>query len=385
MFDAPTPLRHPETPRADDTALGQAARSHVAGQPALQLIAELLHRLREARYAWWTPALLRETWGAGARMEWFTQRPDIRQRITSGLTGLRPKAARNKQPDYQAALVDSVIDEGDVTVDEFEYAFDAIELAAYAPAAEIWHRFRERMPWHEDSAAHQALVGWLIERLLADTSTVEGMTRTPILTAHAVRSAIPGTLWHARIPLEVRAAIDDLRLAREQASPAEPFRAADDLSLATPAIIAAHIPLRELLVVMDVAERAMGFPATRELPVVAAPARPAERVATEPRPADAKPETAVPRMPEPATPIMPEPAAPVLEAVQAAAPTPEKPQPVVAPAEKPQPAPVVAEKASEKPATRPADRASRWERMAEKVLEKVGKEAGPAEGPQSPG
>ncbi|MGH7328794.1 MAG: hypothetical protein ACREJX_10650 [Polyangiaceae bacterium] len=259
MSDAPTSIRHPET--KEDATLAQEARTHVAENPALQLMAELIAKLRAGRFSWWTPESLRDAWSAGDRMEWFTQRADIRQRITSGLTGLAPKAARNKQPDFQAALVDSVVDDGDVSADQFEGAWDPVELAAYAPVSEIWHRFRERMPWDQDTAPHQELVGWLIDTLLASSSAFEGMTRKPILSSHTVRTTIPGKIWHSKIPLEIRVAIDDLRFQRERAKPGEPFHAIHDLSVATPTIIATNIPLRELVRVIDVAEKAMALPA----------------------------------------------------------------------------------------------------------------------------
>ena len=259
MSEAPSSIRHPEP--KEDAALAQEARAHVAESPALQLMAELIAKLRAGRFPWWTPESLRDAWGANERMRWFEQRADIRQRITSGLTGLAPKAARNKQPDFQAALVDSVVDDGDVTADQFENAWDPVELAAYAPVAEIWHRFRERMPWDQDTPAHQELVGWLIDTLLASSSTFEGMTRKPILSSHTVRTTIPGKIWHSKIPLEIRVAIDDLRFQRERAKPGEPFHAIHDLSVATPTIIATNIPLRELVRVVDVAEKAMAVPA----------------------------------------------------------------------------------------------------------------------------
>src|SRR6185295_7659143 len=188
MPDMPMSLRHSETPKTEDAALAQASHSHVGGNGPLQLIAELVAKLRGARFPWWTPEVLRGTWDAAERMSWFTQRPDIRQRITCSLTGLRPNAARNKQPDFQAALIDSVIDDGDVTVDQFESEFDAIELAAYAPVAGIWNQFRERMPWDQDTPPNQELVAWLFDRLLASFSTIEGMTRKPILTPYEIRT-----------------------------------------------------------------------------------------------------------------------------------------------------------------------------------------------------
>ncbi len=261
MSDAPTSLRHPDSPKGDDAALAVESKAHVAGSPALQLIAELVTKLRNSHFSWWTPESLRDAWSANERMRWFEQRPDIRQRITSGLTGLAPRASRNKQPDFQAALVDSVVDDGDVTADQFENAFDPVEIAAYAPVGEIWHRFREKMPWDQDTPAHQELVGWLFDQLLSSSSTIEGMTRKPILSSHQVRTTIPGKIWHSKIPMEVRVAIDDLRFQRERAKPGEPFHSIHDLSVATPTIIAANIPLRELVRVVEVAEKTLGIPA----------------------------------------------------------------------------------------------------------------------------
>ena len=333
MHDAPTPHRHPETLKAEDTALAHQSRSHIANDRGLQLTAELILKLRSSQFSWWTPELLRGTWGASERMGWFKQRPDIRQRITCSLTGLRPNASRNMQPDFQAALIDSVINDGDVTVDQFEDAFDAVEFAAYAPAGEIWRRFRERMPWDQDTPSNQELVGWLIDRLLASSSTIEGMTRAPVLTPHAIRTSIPGKTWHSRIPLQIRVAIDDLRFQREQAKPGEPFHAIHDLSVATPAIIAANIPLRELLhCVLGVAEKAMGLPSSQSLPAAAPPLNV------------------------------------VAEAARAEPPKPEiKVQPAVPAAEK------APERTPEKPAAKPLER---WERMAERL--KIGNESGTA-------
>lgn len=397
MPDALTSLRHPETPAPDDTALAQASRSHVANNGALQLIAEIIAKLRGSQFSWWTPELLRATWDATARMAWFEQRPDIRQRITCSLTGLRPKAARNKQPDFQAALIDSVIDDGDVTVNQFENEFDAIELATYAPVAAIWQRFRERMPWDQDLPPNQELVGWLIERLLASSSTVEGMKREPILTPYAIRTTIPGKVWHSRIPLDIRVAIDELRFEHERARPGEPFHAVHELSVATPAIIAANIPLRELLCVFDVAEKAMGLPASRGLPATAQSLKAAEPVKAEPPRGEVKAQPAISafaKAPEKSPGIAgAEPPKVEVEVQPAAATVARVPETTaeVAKAEaskadaKTPPAPAV-EKAPEKPADKaagkPAEKLSdRWERMATKVLEKVGKESSSTEEP----
>ena len=259
MADSPTSLRHADPEKRDDATLVQEAQSHIGKSPALQLVAELLQKLRVGGFSWWTPEQTRSLWPASVRMGWLMQRPDIRQRITTGLTGLAPRAARNKTPEFQGALIDSVIEDGDVTVKQFDDAFTVDELAVYGPSAELWGKFRERTPWDQDTPAHQELVAWLFEAFLASQSSVGGHSRKPILTSLALRTAIPGKLWHTRIPLEVRVAIDDLRFQREKVKPSEAFHAIHDLSVATPSIIASNIALRELTRVVDVAEKSMGY------------------------------------------------------------------------------------------------------------------------------
>jgi hypothetical protein len=265
MAEQIAPARHADFEKQDDAALQEEAKGHVAKSAAVQLIAELLQKLRAANFPWWTPEQTREIWNAQSRLTWFKERADLRQKITSGLTGLAPKAARNKTPDFQASLVDSVIEDGDVTVKQFDEAFSVTDLAAYGPIVEIWQKFRERLPWDQDTAPHQELLAWLLEALIATHSTLpilEGTTRKGILTTHVVRTTIPGKIWHTRIPLEVRVAIDDLRFQREKAKPGEPFHSLHDLSVATPTIIASNIPLKELARILDAAERSLGFPAS---------------------------------------------------------------------------------------------------------------------------
>src|SRR5438552_17092297 len=115
-------LQHREPDSKDDETLRREARVHLASEPALQLVAELIARLRELELPWWTPVKLRERWGSIERMGWFRERSDIRQHITTSLTGLSPRAARRKAPDFQGSLIDSVIDEGDITPRAFEAA-----------------------------------------------------------------------------------------------------------------------------------------------------------------------------------------------------------------------------------------------------------------------
>ncbi|WP_438019274.1 hypothetical protein WMF18_09475 [Sorangium sp. So ce315] len=270
-------LQHRDPDSKDDETLRREARVHLASEPALQLVAELVARLRELDLPWWTPVKLRERFGAIERMGWFRERSDVRQQITTSLTGLSSRAARRKTPDFQGALIDSVIDEGDITPRAFEAAFDPRDLAVYGPAAAYWQFFRESMPWDEDTPQHQEIVAWLLKALLADRSPFEGIGRTPILTPWDVRTAIDGRLWQTRIPLEVRVAIDNARLKQERERPGVPFHADGELAIAGPDVIAANIPPREILPVVQLAQKAMRFDAPRGAPKADAPkAAPAE-------------------------------------------------------------------------------------------------------------
>lgn len=258
MASQAEPLKHVDAERKEDATLAQEASTFLSKAPAVQLVAELLTELRAKNLPWWGPDALRARHSATDRMRWFRDRADIRQQITTQLTGLGPKAARKKDPDFQASLLDSAVEDGDCTARAFEEAFDPRELAVYGPASDYWRQFRQRMPWSQDIVAHQEVMAFLLKMLLAEKGSL-GLPRKAILTPWEVRTNIPGRVWHTRIPLDLRVAIDDARFEREKAKGREPFHAKDDLALAMPEVIAANIPLKEFARVLDIAERAMGF------------------------------------------------------------------------------------------------------------------------------
>jgi hypothetical protein len=296
-------FEHQDVDRKTDEALRQEARAHLADTPALQLVAELYKKLRTLELGWWAPEALRSRWSATDRMRWLRSRADLRQQITTTLSGLAPRAARKKTPEFQGALIDSAIDEGDATVRAFEDAFDPADLAIYGPADDLWQAFVERMPWDDDAPVHQELFAWLFDALLADRSGIDGLYRKPILTAWEARTAIDGRVWHTRMPLEIRVAIDDARFDKERQRPAEPFHAESDLSIAMAATIAASIPLKDLVPVITAAQKKMGFGRAGREAAKALPPEPP----TQPQPLRAKAvETATPMPPaKPSTPPSP--------------------------------------------------------------------------------
>jgi hypothetical protein len=260
-FDSFKPFQHSDTGDVDDETLERDARTHLARSPRLQVVAELLAKLRTCGFSWWSATFTRSQWRPLPRMQWLVQRPDIRQRITSSLTGLPPKAARSKAPEFQAGLIDTVLDHGDISGATFEEAFSPQDLVIYGPVPEMWEKFRQRMPWGDETEAHRKLVGWLLGVLLSERSTLDPeMLRRPILSAWDVRTAIDTRVWQDCVPIEVRAAVDEARLKREKLRPRESYSARHELQIATPDVLAEHIPLADLLPVLQVAEQALFAP-----------------------------------------------------------------------------------------------------------------------------
>ncbi len=252
------PFQHRD-PQAAFCELETEARGYLAKAGSLQFIAELWDVLQKMPLSWWDADFTRKMWTPRSRMRWFTERADIRQRVTTALTGLPPNTAMKRDPHFQSELIDSVIDDGDINADKFESAFDACEMVVYGPAREFWSAFRERMPWEEDAPSHKKLVSWSLRQLLSERSTLLGMSRKPILTAWDVRSSIDSRVWQSRMPLEIRVAVDEARLRHEKARPRDPFHARHELSICVPEQIAEHIPLAEIAPVFFAAEKSMGL------------------------------------------------------------------------------------------------------------------------------
>ncbi len=253
------PLTHDDADQSDESSRREA-RAWAAKWPQVQFIAELLAILRAADPSWWSPDVLTTVWPPLSRMKWFAQRADIRQRVTTAVTGLTKNAARTKSCEFQAELIESVLEGGDVSAAAFDAAFEPLEIATYGRAHEIWTQFKDRMPWTSDTPQNQKIVGHLLRALLAERHPSDAeMMRRPILTACEMREAIDSTVWQTCIPVEQRVAMDDARIRWEKARVKEPYHARHDLQIVTPELIPVHIPLVDLLGVFRAAERSLRF------------------------------------------------------------------------------------------------------------------------------
>jgi hypothetical protein len=241
--------------RAADERLAAAADRHLTNNPEGQLVELLLTWIDEDRPAWLSTEVQRQLWPTEMRFEWLLARPDVRARVVTTLTGLSDGAARRLDPDVQIALVDAVVDNDDVTTDQWAAAFAPKELAAHAPPGAMHALIRERFPWQAPPSddSRNFLFAWM-EAVLSPGDG-NGRSREPILTPLAFRSAIDPEAWQASVPLEVRASVDALRLDAERRG--HTFGANEELSVVSLETLIEHMPHPALHPVLEAAERAL--------------------------------------------------------------------------------------------------------------------------------
>ena len=239
-----------------DERLAAVADRHLTNNPEGQLIELLFTWIAEDRPAWLTPVDQRAIWPTEVRFEWLLARPDVRSRVVSTLTGISSGAARRLDPDVQIALVDAVVDNGDVTAEAWAAAFASHELAAHAPPGAVHPHIRTRFPWSEPPTddSRNFLYAWL-EAVLSPGDG-NGRSRDPILTPLAFRAAIDPEAWQSHVPLPARAAVDAARIDAEQQG--GQFTANDELGLVQLETLVEHLPHPALHAVVEAAERSLG-------------------------------------------------------------------------------------------------------------------------------
>jgi hypothetical protein len=261
------PLIHTNTNLSDEE-LAKEAADYLAKSAPLQAMAQFLGRQREIllhtvspeaaqEIDWLTLDEVRKTFPATTRMQALVSRPDIRQHITTELTGLRPKAARGKDPEFQAKLIDSAIDDGDIGLPEFESAFDPKDLVVYMDVSSFWKHFMNESLARiieENTSREKEFFAFILNVFLQNRNSLK-----PILTHLDVRSAIPGDTWQNRIPLEKRVAVDTARLEQERKSASRPFTAKQELEIVSLQVIVDSLDLTDMVPILQAAGSTMGF------------------------------------------------------------------------------------------------------------------------------
>jgi len=241
------PLRH--DPMASDDRCAQEASKFLASHTHLRFLILLKMTLRALALPWWSAVTLLNKFPVGVRMGWFADRPDIRQQITTKITGLMPLIARKLSPAQQTDLIMAALQEGGATHDDIEAAFGVEDLVVYGDAPAFWALFCEQMQWSATDDKHKKFAAGLIRDLMS----------LAILTALQVLKGIDRAVYLAKLPVEIHVAIAEERIKLEELDPTRPFLAADELEIATPEVLTEYIPLEEFLPLFGEAKKALGF------------------------------------------------------------------------------------------------------------------------------
>lgn len=236
-----------------DEVLVARAQERLAKNRECQLLAALITQLRDRDRPWWSAAMLKQVWPTPIRFQWFEGRPDVRGRLTHQLTGLAPLAARESEQRFQSELIERVVDAGDVSVEDWDRAFSAEELAVYAPTSIVWQEFRSRYPWDQADPEDRDLMVWLLGELLDEKR--DGTKTQSIMTPLYVRSAIDVRVWQEHIPLDIRVQVDGRRLRKELEG--KTFTCRDELAVVKLERVVEHIPAAHLKGILDALERVL--------------------------------------------------------------------------------------------------------------------------------
>jgi len=240
-------------PLETDDVLAARAQKALAKSREAQLVAALLSELGQRNRPWWTSQSLRDKWNTTTRLTWLKDRPDVRGRVTQALTGLAPRAARDATVEFQASLIDMVLETGDVSLSDWESAFSPGDLALHGPTSQLWHEFRARFPWDAPAKEDRSLLVWLLDELLRERR--EGGRTTSIMTPLYVRSAIDVRVWQEHIPLDIRVQVDGRRLRKELEG--KGFTCRDELAAVKTERIVEHIAPKHLMGILDALERVL--------------------------------------------------------------------------------------------------------------------------------
>jgi hypothetical protein len=208
-------------------------------------------------------------WPTEVRFQWLEDRPDVRARVVHELTGLSDGAARRLDPEVQIALIDAVVDNGDIPAKLWCDAWEPSELGAHAPPGVVHAKVRECFPWQAppSKARRTFLTNWLEALLSAGDGN--GRSREPILSPLMFRSSIDTKVWQECLPLTLRATVDAARLRAEWKK--RPFTVEHELAMVSVEAITENLPAHALQPVLEAAEKTLAAPA----PAEPAPADPA--------------------------------------------------------------------------------------------------------------
>jgi hypothetical protein len=247
------PLRHADAASKSDEQLTKEADAFLQEHPPLQFVAECIDKLRELQVPWFSPERLREKFPARVRMMWLEQRPDLRQEITTKLTGLKAPLARKRDPERQAQDIDEAI--GLVcTPQDFEEAFVSTQLVVYGDARAIFAFINAHMPWKEQTQQHRDFAYTALQSLL------DPRGKKPRIMEHLeMRMTLDEFHLQKHLPPDIRSIANKARFKYEKENPGKPFTAEMEFEYLKLRLLTTHLELIEIRKVWDRGVEIMGL------------------------------------------------------------------------------------------------------------------------------
>lgn len=238
---------------ASDTEMKAEADEHFAGSRPKQVIAKMIVLLRAGQLPSMTDKDMHNRFPPTERMKWYEQRADLRRDVLIDLLHTPEHMARRRNLMRQAEDIEEALVE-DITYKQYEEAFRAEDLATYGDGDAYIRFFVEGFDWTKSDEKSRALIGVLLNEFLAAPGQLK-----PALTHLQARRALSSVAWQTHVPTDLRAKVDDARLAKQAESPREPFTAKDEMEIVTMLLLAKHLPLEELKPLFLAAMEALGF------------------------------------------------------------------------------------------------------------------------------
>lgn len=268
---------------AIDKTHAEEAHAFYKARPALQIAASCLRLIRgdydseyrkelasaheanevgPAYITWWS---LYGHYDVYTAMEWFGERPDIRQGILTRLCNFPTKAGRSMQPDHQAGLIEMVIESGDRSMADFEAAIRPEDIVVYGPADDLFRQFAVSIPNETPTVGSRdhertlhvfaGLLLLLLEGRLSQTTEAH----PPILSYVDFRLALGLEDWHLHIPRESLVDLDKKRLILERRRPDVQFATRDEIRIIGLPLIVKSFPFAAIRRIFEVAAARVRF------------------------------------------------------------------------------------------------------------------------------
>lgn len=252
------------TKDASDQVLAKEAAVHFGVTPYLQFLAEIFVAVRP----WLTTKALFRIFSVKTIMEALASRPDLRQELTTKLTGYKRIAARKKNPLEQTKLIEDALgneeEPGDITLEDVEKEIAPETWAVYIFGDQFWKAFSSEVLADIVAAngeKEKEFITFFIEKALQERRH-EGRELKPILTHLDVADAMDpdDTLkWQQRIPPEKLSEANRVRRAQERKTPRVPFTTKQEIGIIGIDVIVNSFDLTDFVPMVSAAGKSMGF------------------------------------------------------------------------------------------------------------------------------